>query len=120
MHDITSLSENNSNAHPTPSPFPSDFDPTVFCDKINDSLNSNVGIKTFDFNDFADRENLLRDEYGCYKNKLDNIHLGSWGIITFACKIKKAVLGPHTDTRDYASVVKSDDGTSHSNDILPS
>ena len=87
---------------------------------LRDYISANIGLKSFDFNDFADDENILRSEYGCYKNKYDNIHIGSWGIFQFACKIKRAILGSHTDTRDYASVVKSDDGKSHFNDILPS
>ena len=78
-----------------------------------------MGIKTFDYNEFADRENLLRIEFGCYKNKFDNIHLGSTGIFQFACKIRDGILGSHLDGRNYASVVTSDDGMSHFDDDLP-
>ena len=51
----------------------------------------------------------------------DNIHLGSRGIVKFAEHIRDAILGTHIDTRNYASVVQSNDGMSHLNDdIIPS
>ena len=87
---------------------------------INNYICANVRIRSFDFNNFADSDNLLRSEFASYKYKNDNIHLGSWGIITFARKIKASILKPHLDGRSFASVVRPDDGKSHSDDPLPS
>ena len=87
---------------------------------INSYVCANVGIRSFNFNNFADNESVLRNEFTSYKYKDDNIHLGSWGIITFARKIKSAILKPQLDGRSFSSVVKSDDRKSHSSDSLPS
>ena len=72
-------------------------------------------IKSIDFNEFVDMKNgLLKDEYGCYKNReSDMIHLGRKGIGKLATLMKDIVLISRRDFRDYASVVRPRDITGH-------
>ena len=67
-------------------------------------------IKSLDFDIFLDFENgLLREDYACFKDPTDNIHLGKEGIKRLALLVKEVILNSHRDFRDYASVVSPSD-----------
>ena len=72
-------------------------------------------IKCLDFTEFVNIKNgLLKDEYGCYKNReSDMIHLGRKGIGKLATLMKDIVLISRRDFRDYTSVVRPRDITGH-------
>ena len=77
-------------------------------------LNEVKQIKCLDFNVFLNYENgLLREDYGCFKDRTDNIHLGKQGISQLAMLVREVILNSRRDFRNYASVVSPNDVAGH-------